>query len=203
VHPLPQIEPVTLNIGNWHAYDASVKADLFSTVLTSKDNAFLIDPIPLDPASLERLTHHTIRRIIVTNQNHWRGSSALSAQLSVPIFAHPEAAYSEMDIKFSPITQERPFISGLQVIAIDGAAPGEIAISADLDPPLIIVGDALINFEPYGFTFLPTKYCVDHRKMRRSLTRLLDFQFDQMFFAHGFPILAKARKRLEDLLNSG
>lgn len=201
--PLPPIEPVTSHVGIWHAYDPSVKADLFSTVLTLKSSAFLIDPIPLDPVSLEQLAKRTIDGIIVTNQNHWRGSAGLSALLSVPIFAHPDAAEAEIEIPFSAIRQDRPFESALRVLAIDGAAPGEIAILADLEEPLVIVGDALINFEPYGFTLLPKKYCVDHRKMRQSLTRLLDFQFDKLFFAHGPPILVKARQRLEGLLNSG
>ena len=64
----------------------------------------------------------------------------------------------------------------------------------------MIMGDALINFEPYGFTFLPAKYCSNAKMMRRSLPKLLDYSFDRMLFAHGTPIVCGARQRLEELL---
>jgi hypothetical protein len=65
----------------------------------------------------------------------------------------------------------------------------------------IIVGDALIHFDPYGFTFLPAKYCTNHKEMRHSLRKLLHYRAERMFFAHGTPILSKAGERLKHLLN--
>jgi glyoxylase-like metal-dependent hydrolase (beta-lactamase superfamily II) len=62
------------------------------------------------------------------------------------------------------------------------------------------MGDALINFEPYGFTFLPAKYCSNQKQMRRSLRKLLDYKAERIFFAHGTPILAGASERLKSLL---
>jgi hypothetical protein len=38
--------------------------------------------------------------------------------------------------------------------------------------------------------------------MRRSLRKLLDYKAEQIFFAHGMPILSGAGERLEGLLNS-
>ena len=64
----------------------------------------------------------------------------------------------------------------------------------------MVVGDALINFEPYGFGLLPAKYCRDFKRMRQALTKLLDYSFERILFAHGTPILAGARERLEKLL---
>jgi glyoxylase-like metal-dependent hydrolase (beta-lactamase superfamily II) len=64
----------------------------------------------------------------------------------------------------------------------------------------MVVGDALINFEPHGFGLLPAKYCLDPSLMRQSLRKLLDYAFDRMLFAHGTPILSGARARLERLL---
>ena len=64
----------------------------------------------------------------------------------------------------------------------------------------MVVGDALINFEPHGFGLLPAKYCLDSKLMRRSLEKILDYAFDRMLFAHGTPILSGARQRTEQLL---
>ena len=85
-------------------------------------------------------------------------------------------------------------------MAIDGAATGETAFHFADDGGTMVIGDALINLEPYGFTLLPAKYCSDQRAMRRSLRRLLEWPFERLLFAHGTPILTAAREQLETLL---
>ncbi len=64
------------------------------------------------------------------------------------------------------------------------------------------MGDAVINFGSHGFSFLPAKYCLDHRLMRKSLRKLLDYGVDRMLFAHGTPVLSRARERLRRLLDA-
>jgi hypothetical protein len=66
----------------------------------------------------------------------------------------------------------------------------------------LIVGDALINFEPYSLTFLPAKCSSNQKERRRSLRKLLDYKAERMLFAHGTPILARASERLQGLPNS-
>jgi glyoxylase-like metal-dependent hydrolase (beta-lactamase superfamily II) len=92
------------------------------------------------------------------------------------------------------------FCGNLLAIEIPGGPEGEAAIYDARDGGSLIVGDALINFEPYGFAFLPKKYCMDEKQMHRSLRRLLDYDFERMLFAHGTPIMQSARKKLEQLL---
>jgi glyoxylase-like metal-dependent hydrolase (beta-lactamase superfamily II) len=87
------------------------------------------------------------------------------------------------------------------VIGIEGAGEGETALHYDRDGGTFIIGDALINFEPYGFTFLPAKYCSNQKQMRRSLRKLLAYKAERMLFAHGTPILSGASERLQGLLN--
>ena len=75
-----------------------------------------------------------------------------------------------------------------------------MALHYDDDGGTMVVGDALINFEPHGFALLPAKYCPNSKLMRRSLAKLLDYSFERMLFAHGTPILSGARASLEQLL---
>lgn len=89
---------------------------------------------------------------------------------------------------------------GLAAIPIEGAASGEMAFHFADSGGTLVIGDALINFEPYGFTLLPSKYCSNQRQMRGSLRPLLDWPFERLLFAHGSPILSSARARLETLL---
>jgi hypothetical protein len=96
--------------------------------------------------------------------------------------------------------RDKGLLTALTAVEVEGAAAGEIAIHSAVGDGTMVVGDALINFEPYGFALLPAKYCSNFKVMRESLSRLLDYSFDRMLFAHGLPILSRARERLEQLL---
>jgi glyoxylase-like metal-dependent hydrolase (beta-lactamase superfamily II) len=67
---------------------------------------------------------------------------------------------------------------------------------------LLNVGDALINFEPHGFTLLPAKYCSNQKQLLRSLRKLLDYKAERILFAHGTPVLSGAGERLRGLLDA-
>ena len=140
--------------------------------------------------------------IVVTSQNHWRASEQLCRQLCVPIFAQANAQLEHRSVEFTAIAGGDRVNESLEVVRIEGAAPGEIAIYTEQHDGTLIVGDALINFEPYGFTFLPAKYCENHRQMRSSLRQLAERQVNRILFAHGLPILSGADSRLRALLNS-
>jgi glyoxylase-like metal-dependent hydrolase (beta-lactamase superfamily II) len=100
------------------------------------------------------------------------------------------------------VTDGETICDGLQVITTEGAVPGEIGLHYAPNGGTLIIGDALINFESYGFTFLPAKYCSKQRQMRQSLRKLLDYKAERMLFAHGTPILSQATQRLQGLFNS-
>lgn len=90
----------------------------------------------------------------------------------------------------------------LEVIEIEGAVSGEIVLYLPSNGGTVLVGDALVNFEPYGFTFLPRKYCLNEKQMRKSLYQLLARPAERMLFAHGTPILSGASTRLRQLLDA-
>jgi hypothetical protein len=85
---------------------------------------------------------------------------------------------------------------------MEGAVAGEIALYHPSNGGTLVVGDALINFEPRGFTFLPRKYCENEKKMRSSLRQLLAKPAERLFFSHGTPILSGATDRLRQLLEA-
>ena len=197
-----EIDEVGPGLFIWHAYDPKAKAELFSTAIVSDLGTLIVDPIPVAEMALaELLQNAPLRGIIVTNSNHWRASTDLGRKFSAPIFAHPE---------FIPEAAKSPFqhvahganILNIEVIAIEGAAPAEIVLHVPAHDGSLIVGDTLINFDPYGFAFLPAKYCSNPKQMRRSLRQLLKHTSQRMLFAHGTPILATATVRLEQLLES-
>jgi hypothetical protein len=196
-----EIQEVNPRLWLWQAYDAQVKSDLFATAVLDADGLTLIDPIPLTPSSLADLTDRgTIRRILVTNSNHLRAAPDFAVDLAVPIFWAQPVGEKIAGADSILIDSGRQIASNITPLAIDGAASGETAFHFKGDGGTIVLGDALLHLEPYGFALLPAKYCSDQEAMRRSLRQLLDWPFERLLFAHGRPILSAARMRLEALL---
>ncbi len=184
----------------WQAYDPAVKSDLFASAAKNGDRLFLVDPIPLAAAALaELMAHGEVAGVLVTNSNHSRAAAKFARQLGTTIFAAEPVIGEFGGIKIEPIGggEIRP---GLTAIPVAGAAAGEMAFHFADKGGTLVIGDALINFEPYGFTLLPAKYCSDQKQMRASLRQCLDWPFERLLFAHGSPILSSARARLETLL---
>jgi hypothetical protein len=199
-----EIDEVGPGLFIWHAYDPKAKAELFSTAIVSDLGTLIVDPIPVAGMALaELLQNAPLHGIIVTNSNHWRASTDLAGKFSAPIFAHPDFIPEMAKSPFQPVAHGANILNMIEVIAIEGAAPAEIVLHVPAHDGSLIVGDALINFDPYGFAFLPAKYCSNPKQMRRSLRQLLKHTSQRMLFAHGTPILATANVRLEQLLEGG
>jgi glyoxylase-like metal-dependent hydrolase (beta-lactamase superfamily II) len=140
-----------------------------------------------------------VARIVVTNANHLRDTLSFAQIYSAPVFAPPEL---NSEVMRNHVLSDGLEVGPLQAIKIDGAAPGEFAFYHSKDGGTLIVGDALIHFDPHGFGLLPKKYCGNQKQMIHSLRRLLDLDFNRIFFAHGYPIMTRGRDRLALLLNS-
>jgi glyoxylase-like metal-dependent hydrolase (beta-lactamase superfamily II) len=191
---------ISANYAFWHTYDRKLKAELFSTALAAGNELTVIDPIALPPAHQKELESlGPVVRIVITNANHARDAVAFAQSYSAPIFAPPEL---RVEVPLSHNLHDDLAIGALRVVRIEGAADSEFALYHPDNAGTLIVGDALINFDPHGFTLLPRKYCTNQKQMIRSLRKLLDLDFARIFFAHGNPIMVRARERLESLLNS-
>jgi Metallo-beta-lactamase superfamily len=191
-----ELEPVVPGIFLWRFYDASIKTELFSSGLETAFGTFLIDPIELGPEALTDLNR--VAGIIVTNDNHRRAAAEFAKRFHVPIWTAADIA-DGLTVA-TPVGRDSAVAPGLIAISVEGAASGEIAIYCEAEKGTMVMGDALINFEPYGFTFLPSKYCSNFKLMRTSLRKLLNYSFERMLFSHGEPIVSNARERLETLL---
>jgi glyoxylase-like metal-dependent hydrolase (beta-lactamase superfamily II) len=184
----------------WHTFDPKIKAELFSTALAAGNGLTLFDPIALPPAcrpDLESLGR--VDKIVITNANHARAAATFAFSYSAPIFAPLEL---RGELPHSYQLRDGLPLGPLQVIRIEGGADGEFTLYHPEDGGTLIMGDALINFDPYGFTLLPRKYCANQKQMVRSLRKLLDLDFSRIFFAHGNPLMLHARQQLESLLES-
>jgi hypothetical protein len=196
-----ELQQLSSSLWLCQAFDPAVKADLFSTVVRSGGQLFVIDPIPLEGTAFEKLDAlGKVKAILVTNANHMRAVEIFAKKYDVAVFADAVVACEFSGVKTSTLGTEQSLEPEFTHIPIAGAALGETTYHFPADAGTMVVGDALINLEPYGFALLPEKYCADQKKMRGSLRQLLDWPFERLFFAHGTPLLRSARARLEMLL---
>ncbi len=198
----PDLQRLNPLLGLWLAYDPAVKSDLFSTAARIGGLLFIVDPVLLAAEALEELTAAmSVSGVLVTNSNHPRAALWFSREFAAPIYAAAPVIGEFEGARTVTITDREEISPGLTALALPGGAPGEMAFHFAEDGGTIIIGDALIHFEPYGFALLPAKYCTDQKALRQSLRQLLDWPFERLLFAHGTPILSSARARLETLLS--
>jgi hypothetical protein len=187
----------------WQCYDPKIKAELCSTAIVASGQLYLVDPILLEASQLDGLCQKAPPAgIVVTNANHVRASDYYAKELSVPIFSQGASFPGQKPPQFVEISGGGKICAELEVIAIEGAAAGEIALYHPLKGGTFIVGDALINFDPPGFAVLPRKYCLDEKRLRQSLSERLTRPAERMLFAHGTPILSGACAHLKRLLDN-
>ena len=203
MHSTVEVNTLRPGLFVWHRYDQAVKADLFSTGITTAAGLYVVDPIsPSDEAVAGLLSRSGLVGVIVTNANHARAAAASGEKGGVAIYVHQDAAAAVDSLRGVAIVPGPETPPGLTTIGIEGAPAGEMAVHCASDGGTLIVGDALINFGANGFTFLPAKYCSNAKLMRKSLRKLLDYEFDRILFAHGTPIVSQARARLSALLET-
>ena len=193
-----EFQQVTDGLYFWQAYDPAVKVELSCCARCTARGLVFIDPIPLVKAALAELCEVAApAAIILTNGNHARAAAEYRARFSIPILAHA-GAVAELGLAVDQeIADGEIVLDEFSIIALPGAAPGEIALHAG---GALHVGDALIHLPPHGFALLPEKYCADAEELRRSLGKLLRFPFEVLTFAHGLPLVSQARQRLATLL---
>ena len=201
MQPTQEVDQVSPGIFVWQAYDSKIRADLFSTALETRAGTYVVDPIPLGPNGLLTFrAHRKAAGIFVTNANHARAAAEFAKTFSISTFVHDELRGNPDFPQATWVQDGQMFSQGLTAVAINGGPAGETALHCDDNGGTMVLGDALINFEPHGFGLLPGKYCLDPSLMRRSLRKLLNYAFERMLFAHGTPILSGARARVEQLL---
>lgn len=194
-----EIQQVTADVVFWQAYEPEVKVDLCSCAVRGKAGWVIVDPISLSQDALREFGEVVKPvAIVLTNGNHARAAAEFRERCGVPVLAHADAV-PELEIPVDEELAKGSVVAGdLTVISLPGAGAGEIALHSP--GKSLHIGDALINLEPHGLGFLPEKYCRDAKEMKRSLAKLPPLDFSLVTFAHGLPLVAKARTRLSQIL---
>ena len=162
-----------------------------------------IDPVSPSDESLADIARMGVTRILLTNRNHSRAANVIRERTGATTFIHPDDADharsqgTELDGYLSVGTKIGP----LSVMAVPGKSPGEVAFHWP-ERNLLIVGDAVIGNPPGHCGLLREKVMDDPARLRQSVRKLLDLQFDMLLFGDGVSILHDAKSRLKELVTT-
>ena len=160
-----------------------------------------IDPVPPGDADLAEIVRMGVTSILLTNRNHSRAANVVRERTGAPTLIHPDDAThaksqgAEIDGELGVGAQIGP----LTIVAVPGKSPGEVALYWP-ERALLIVGDAVIGNPPGHCTLLREKVMDDPARLRQSVRKLLDLEFDTLLVGDGASILHDAKLRLKELV---
>jgi glyoxylase-like metal-dependent hydrolase (beta-lactamase superfamily II) len=169
-------------------------------LVRDREGNLCIDPV--QPGNdLEGIVEMGVAKILLTNRNHSRASTAIRSRTDAPIYIHPDDAPHAMG-QGTPIEGELLIgekIGPLVIEPVPGKSPGEVALHWP-ERRLLFIGDAVIGNPPGACGMLREQVIDDLSRLRRSVRNLLELDFDILLFGDGVPILQDAKARLTELV---
>lgn len=168
-----------------------------------REGNLCIDPVQPSDECLADIGRIGAANILLTNRNHSRAANAVRARTGARTLINPDdAAYArsqgaEIDGDLNPGEKIGP----LMIVAVPGKSAGEVALHWP-ERKLLIVGDAVIGNQPGRCGLLREKVMDDPTRLKRSVRKLLDLEFDMLLFSDGASILHDAKMRLKELVNT-
>lgn len=180
-----------------HGYDFN------GHLLRHADGNLCIDPVEPAADELTEIARLGVARILLTNRNHSRAANLVRERTGAPSAIHPQdagharAQGTELDDELAAGAHVGP----LRTLALPGKSPGEVAFHWP-ERRLLIVGDAVIGNPPGRCGLLREAVMDDPARLRASVAGLLELDFDVLLVGDGVPILADAKARLAELVDS-
>lgn len=198
------MDEIRPRILHWTAFHEGIGLDVSSYYLAGA--ATLIDPMT-PPGGLEALApFRPPERIVLTNRHHLRDSPRFAEEFGCKIMCH-EAGLHEFED--GPAVEGFRFgdelAAGLTALEVDAICAEETALHIDTGEGILAFADGLVRGDGQ-LGFVPDHLLGDDPEgvkqgLRRAYRKLLDRDFDSLFFAHGQPMLGGGRRALESFLN--
>ena len=162
-----------------------------------------IDPVEPTEDDMDGLAREGVARIILTNRNHSRAANRVRARTGARTVIHADDAdhARNQGTELDDGLNLGDTVGPLEVIDAAGKSPGEVALLWP-DRGILIVGDAIIGNPPGQCGLLPERVMDDPARLRGSLRKLLDLDFDILLVGDGEPILRDAKARLKELVET-
>ena len=152
-----------------------------------------------------------IAQIVLTNRDHVRDAELFRTRFGAHVVAGADEVTQLAFIGVDEAVSEGELIAGaLQVIHLPGKSAGEIglyfspahhALSREMGG-IVLLGDAIIGNPPGALSLIPESKLDDSSKLKRSLRKLLDYDFDVLLLCDGQSVLTGGKQKVVEFLNT-
>ena len=189
------------DIYTWRWFSEPHGYDFNGHLIVHPDGNICIDPVEPGDDGLAEIGRLGVARIVITNRNHSRAANQVRARTGARTAIHPDdAAHAgEQGTELDDRLAVGDAIGPLKVIAAAGKSPGEVALHWP-ERRILFAGDAVIGNPPGACGLLAERVMDDPARLRASVARLLELDFDTLLVGDGVPILEDAKARLAELV---
>jgi glyoxylase-like metal-dependent hydrolase (beta-lactamase superfamily II) len=187
----------------WPWYSERFRYHFHGTFVPHASGNVVVDPVAAPPDVLDELVRSGVASIALTNRNHFRAAAQVRAATGAQVLVHPaDAAF----VRGKDVTVDGDLVAGgtvgpFVVVDASGKSPGEVALHWP-GRRILVVGDVCVGNPPGHVGLLSESVMDDPARLRASLRRLAELDFDALLVGDGEPILEGGRQALRTLLAS-
>ena len=190
---------------HWTARHRGIGMDVSSYYL--ERSGALIDPM-LPAEGISWFQDRPPELIVLTIRHHYRDSGPFVEECGIEVWCHEDGLH-----EFEDRPPVRGFkggdelAPGITVLPMNAISPDDVVLGIELDGGALAFGDGLVHYGGGRIGFVPDGLIGEDPESVKSATRaaterLLDRDFEHLFFGHGDPIVAEGRRRLEQFLQN-
>ena len=191
------------DIFTWACFSQPHGYDFNGYLVRHAEGNLCIDPVLPSDEFLAEIARMGVATILLTNRNHARASNVVRERTGARTFIHPDdvahARSQGAEVDGALSIGEK--IGPLTVVTVSGKSPGEVAFHWQ-ERKLLIVGDAVIGNPPGQCGLLREKVMDDPARLKSSVRKLLDLEFDVLLVGDGTSLLQGAKLQLGKLVDT-
>jgi glyoxylase-like metal-dependent hydrolase (beta-lactamase superfamily II) len=211
-HILCTMRELLPGILTWGSTYADRPWDLNGYAITLRGCTVLVDPPAPeenDWPSFDAIK--PITKIVLTNRDHVRDVELFRMRFGAHLVAGADEVTQLAPIAIDEPVREGDLIAGaLRVIDLPGKSAGEIGLY--FDPAhhavsrerggILLLGDAIIGNPAGALSLIPEPKLDDSARLKRSLRKLLDYEFEVLLLCDGQSILSDGKLEVAEFLNT-
>lgn len=193
-----EAEEIRPGLWHWQVHDERIDFVSSSHALRTDAGTVLIDPLPLAPDALAALGD--VAAVCLTTSSHQRSSWRLRRELGVQVYAPAlvEQVEEEPDVRYS----EGDRLPGdLLAIFTPGAGTAQHSLLLEGEG-VVFAPDLFVNPPGGRLRLVSARYMHDPEEARRSIEKLLGYEFDVLCHGHGMPVVGGAKDAIRAALES-
>ena len=211
-HIISTMREILPGIFTWGSTYADRPWDLNGYAITLDECTVLVDPPAPeedDWPSFDLLK--PIAKIVLTNRDHVRDAELHRTRFGAHLIAGADEVAQLAPVAINETVREGDLIAdALRVIHLPGKSAGEIglyfdpaqhAVSRQMSG-ILLLGDAIIGNPPGALSLIPEPKLDDSSKLKRSLRKLLEYEFDVLLLCDGQPLLSGGKLKVAEFLNA-